>query len=284
LIAEFAADFALAAAPGAGLSYWTDLGQAMPPQRLSKTPQAGIGLRFAGAGGSLPALEKLTQRIEASGQVPSSVLAGAADDAEMVLDVARHLMLYWSPAAPERKHHRHSVKSRLSIVHGFASLASALHGATAWADSAAEPENWIVENVSAGGFGAVVPQANGDWLKLGALIAMQPDGGNNWVVGMIRRVTRISAQEARVGIETLSRAPEVVRFTLDGEAEEGVLLPFAGIGTGETAIALRAGLFASGRNLEIDRGGRSYVYMPQRIAEHGDDYDIARYREMIREA
>jgi hypothetical protein len=241
-------------------------------------------LRFVGAGASLPSLEKLAQRIEGSGQVPSGVLSGATDHAETVLDVARHLLLYWSPAAPERKHKRHSVKSRLSIVHGFASLAGALHGSTAWADSAAQPESWIVENVSAGGFGAVVPQANGDWLKLGALVAMQPDGGNNWVVGMVRRVTRISAQEARVGIETLSRAPEVVRFTLNGEAEEGVLLPSAGVGTGETAIALRAGLFASSRNLEIDRGGRSYVYMPQRVTEHGDDYDIARYREMIREA
>ena len=283
LIADFAADFSLASAPGPGLSYWTDLGQALPPQRLSKPPQAGIGLRFVGAGASLPAMEKLAQRIEGSGQIPSGALAGATDQPDTVLDVARHLMLYWSPTAPERKHKRHSVKSRLSIVHGFASLAGVLHGSTAWADSAAEPENWIVENVSAGGFGAVVPQGNGDWLKLGALIAMQPDGGNNWVVGMIRRVTRISAQEARVGIETLSRAPEVVRFTVSGEAEEGVLLPSAGIGTGETAIALRAGLFASGRNLEIDRAGRSYVYMPQRIAEHGDDYDIARYREMVRE-
>jgi hypothetical protein len=76
----------------------------------------------------------------------------------------------------------------------------------------------------------------------------------------------------------------VVRFSVNGEAQEGVLLPSAGIGTGETAIALRAGLFASGRNLEIDRGGHRYVYMPQRVAEHGDDYDIARYREMIRES
>jgi hypothetical protein len=284
LIADSAADFALARAPGAGLSYWIDLGQAMAPQRLTRPPQPGVGLRFVGAGGSLSVLEKLVQRIETTGQVPSGIGAGPSDDAEMVLDVVRHLVLYWAPAAPDRKHKRHSVKSRLSIVHGFATLGGVLQAATAWADSATQPENWIVDNVSAGGFGAVVPQAKGDWLKLGALIAMQPDGGNNWIVGMIRRVTRISPHEARVGIETLSRAPEVVRFIVDGESEEGVLLPFAASGTGETAIALRAGLFVPGRNLDIERGGRTYVYMPQRVAERGDDYDIVRYKEMIRES
>jgi hypothetical protein len=64
----------------------------------------------------------------------------------------------------------------------------------------------------------------------------------------------------------------------------GVLLPAPGQGAGEAAIALRAGVFVAGQNLESERGGRSYVYLPQGVAEHGDDYDIVRYREMIRES
>ena len=43
----------------------------------------------------------------------------------------RHLVLYWSPAAPERKHPRHTVKSRVSIVHGFEGVVGALNGAGA---------------------------------------------------------------------------------------------------------------------------------------------------------
>src|SRR5256885_3275620 len=52
------------------------------------------------------------------------------------------------------------------------------------------------------------------------IFAMQPDGGNNWLVGAIRRVSRTSPQEARVGIETLSRAPKVMKFRVRGLGEE----------------------------------------------------------------
>ena len=53
---------------------------------------------------------------------------------------------------------------------------------------------------------------------------------------------------------------------------------------GETTIALRSGVFVAGQNLESARAGRSYMYLPQGLAERGEDYDIVRYREMVREA
>ena len=45
----------------------------------------------------------------------------------------------------------------------------------------------------------------GEWLKVGALIAMQPEGGDNWLVGVIRRYHRVAENQARVGIEALAR-------------------------------------------------------------------------------
>ena len=143
----------------------------------------------------------------------------------------------------------------------------------------------MVENVSAGGFGAIVPQAKGDWLRVGALLAMQPDGGNNWLVGAIRRVNRTSAQEARVGIETLSRAPKAVKFRVRGLGEEtGLLLPSAVLGSGEVSIALRAGVYPPGQNLEASFDGREHVYLPQGGPERAEDYELIRFREMIRES
>lgn len=282
------------------LTHWTDLAQAMAPLRLAKAPSAAPGVRFFGAGGAVAALEALIRRIETTGQLPASVAAAGGFDSEAAIDLMRHLVLYWSPVAPERKHPRHSVKSRVSIVHGFDGVVGALNGA---AGPAAAPagtpealeadrqvaENWIVENVSAGGFGAVVPQAKGDWLKIGALLAMQPDGGNNWVVGMVRRVSKISIHEARVGIQMLSRAPELAHFALRGARPDqaqapGVLLPAPGLGSGEASIALRTGVFVPGQTMENQRGGRGYVYMPQDLVERGDDYDIVRFREMMRDS
>ena len=282
LIAELAPSFAMDTKGGATLTHWTDLGQAAAPLRLARLPQSTTGLRFFGAGAALGALQAIIRRTESSGQLPAAFKGLAQFGNEAAIELMQHLVLYWSLTPPERKHPRHNVKSRLTIIHGFEGLIGALSGARPGEDRQAE--NWIVENVSAGGFGAVVPQAKGDWLKIGELLAMQPDGGNNWIVGMVRRVTKTAGQEARVGIETLSRSPHLAHFALGGEEEPAVLLPAAGLGTGEASIAMRAGAYVSGQNLENQRGGRSFVYMPQVVAERGDDYDIVRFREMVREA
>ena len=283
VIAELAPSFLLANAPAAGLLCWTDLGRPMAPLRIIKPPEAAAGLRCFGPGNALTALQGIVQRTEGTRELPASL--GATQDAEAALDVLRHLAVLWSPEPPERKHARHSVKSRLTIAHGFAGVLEAIAdtgGSLDFDQRAAE--NWVVENVSAGGFGAIVPQVKTDWLRVGTLLAMQPDGGTNWVIGVIRRVNRTSAQEARVGIETLSRAPKAAKFRVRGLGEEtGLLLPAAVLGSGEVSIALRAGVYPPGQNLEATLGGREHVYLPQGGPERGEDYDLIRFREMIRE-
>ena len=104
------------------------------------------------------------------------------------------------------------------------------------------------------------------------------------MVGAIRRVTRVSKDEARIGIETLSRSPAVSRFSRGGDGEEGVLLGVVSPEKGETSIALRAGGFVRGRNLEAEVDGKQHVYLPQQVDERGDDYEIAIFREMVRES
>jgi hypothetical protein len=138
--------------------------------------------------------------------------------------------------------------------------------------------------VSAGGFGAVVPQLKGDWLRVGALLALQPEGGTNWVLGLIRRVNKVTGQQARVGIETLSKTPLLSQFAVAGVKtviEQGVLLKNAD--SAEARIVLKPGVFTPGQNLEIGRGERHHVYLPQAVAERGEDYEIARFRELVRE-
>ncbi|MGH7292139.1 MAG: hypothetical protein ACREJT_13055, partial [Myxococcota bacterium] len=129
------------------------------------------------------------------------------------------------------------------------------------------------------------PQLKGDWLRVGALLALQPEGGTNWVLGLIRRVNKTAGQQARVGIETLSKTPLLSRFAVSGVAsmsEQGVLLK-----NGEAAelrIVLKPGVFAPSQNLEVSRGDRRHVYIPQAVAERGEDYEIARFRELVRES
>ena len=284
VIAELAPGFLLANAPAAGLLYWTDLARAMAPLRIVRPPEATAGLRCFGPGNALVSLHSMIQRTEATRELPQSL--GTTQDAEGALEVLRHLATLWSPEPPERKHARHSVKSRLAIAHGLAGVLQAVADAGTSLDfDQRATESWVVENVSAGGFGAIVPQVKTDWLRVGTLLAMQPDGGTNWIVGAIRRVNRTSAQEARVGIETLSRAPKAVKFRIRGLNEEtGLLLPAAMLGSGEVAVALRAGVYPPGQNLEATVNGREHVYLPQGGPERAEDYELIRFREMLRES
>jgi len=220
-----------------------------------------------------------------SGKVPPEVNLGGSYDPHMVLDMMRHLEMYWASQAPERKAQRHPVKTRLSVTHGYEGAVAVLGGGDSLDFDNQNSESWIVENVSAGGFGAVVPQLKGDWLRVGALLALQPEGGTNWVLGMVRRVHKLTGQQARVGIETLSRTPLLLRFAVSGAkgaSEQGLLLKDGE--AAEARIVLRPGVFAPAQNLEAARAGRQHLYIPQAVAERGEDYEIARFREMVRES
>jgi len=289
VISELSPRLTQAASRGTEHGFWIDLGQALPPQRVLRAPPSSPGLRFLGAAAARQELESRIAGIRSAGRAPAEMLQGAINDTEAVLDVLGHLLLHWSSAPPERRFQRHAVKSRLSVTHGFETVLGVLGQSPedTLDFQVREIENWVVENVSAGGFGAVVPQVKGDWLKVGAFLALQPDGGSNWLIGMVRRVNRTGAQQARIGIQTLAKAPRAEKFTIAGSfgaAEAGVLLRSADAEASDALIALKPGVFAPGQNLELDRGERQHVFMPQALAEKAEDFEIGRFREMIREA
>jgi hypothetical protein len=285
LIAVHAPRFEMGAAPAAGLVFGIDLAKAATPARLSRHLQPGPGLRCFGAGSALAEVSALAERLMTGGQVPPNLNLGGSYEPEVVLEVLRHLALYWAPQAPERKAQRHPVKSRLVVTHGYSGVVSVLGGDNSLDFDNQNSESWIVENVSAGGFGAVVPQVKGDWLRVGALLALQPEGGTNWLLGLVRRVNKTGKQEARVGIQTLSKSPRLSQFAVSGAkgtGEQGVLMKNGD--ASEAHIVLRPGVFAPAQNLEMAQGARHHVFIPQVVAERGEDYEIARFREMVKES
>jgi hypothetical protein len=283
VIGDFTPQLSLTPAPTPDTAYWIDIAQNMAPQRLVRAPQASPNLRCFGAARALAELRELTARIESSGQVPASMNLGGSYEPDVVLDVLGHLSLYWATEPPERKHPRHAVKSRLSVAHGYEGTMAALGAPVSLDFDAGAVESWIVENVSAGGFGAVVPQVKGDWLKVGALLTLQPEGGSNWVVGIVRRLAKSGSAQARVGIQTLSKQPLAGQFDTGLATEPGVVLRTSDTEGGEVSIVLRPGVFVPGQKLESEQAGRLHMFLPQGLSEKGDDYEIGRFREMIRE-
>ena len=285
LIAHFAASFTLRLDQQPDIAYWIDLATSHPPFRLARPPQHAPTLRFFAAGKALEELENLTKTVKSTNAVPSQVNLGGSYPVEAVLDALNHLSLYWSPKPPARKHQRHQVKSRLNVTHGYEGVMAVLDGSgTSLSFEGAAVESWIVENVSAGGFGAGIPQIKGEWLKIGCLLGLQPEGGNNWVLGVIRRVVRDASQKGSVGIQTIAKSAQLTQFVVGGGADViGMIVSDGSEPPGEARVLLRTGEFVPGRNMEYQKGDASHLLMPQGVIERGEDYALAKFREMIRD-
>ncbi|MEW5890052.1 MAG: hypothetical protein AB1768_13630 [Pseudomonadota bacterium] len=271
LIQHFLGRIALTAEVRPDNVYWVDCAQALPPTRLAKLPQPSPTLRFFNTSTALDEVAALGKVLE-GGEVPGDLNLGGQYSPKIVLSVLRHLALYWAARPPTRSSVRHRVKSRLAVIHGLGRIHARLLGR-----DGGEAEAWIVEDVSLGGMGAQLPLANNDWIRIGALLGLQPEGGDNWLVGVVRRLRRSTESLGAVGIETLSKTPRAVEADLGGMACEAILLD--GAAPGETLrVVLPARAFETDMPLEFAVDGRRVSLQPLELLESGMEFDIGRYR------
>jgi hypothetical protein len=78
-----------------------------------------------------------------------------------------------------------------------------------------------MQNESECGYGAIVETNDRDWLRIGTLAAIQVNRDGVWVMGILRRLSRINERESSVGLETLPETPEVVMLYGKGRQSEG---------------------------------------------------------------
>ncbi len=212
-------------------------------------------------------------RIAADHRVPPDVNLGGQYEMDVVRSVLDHLAACWAPKPPMRTHARHRVKSRLVVTHGMAAVHSYIGGQDI---DPATAEVWVVEDVSLGGMSALVPISRQDWIRIGTLVALQPDGGSNWLLGVVRRFARTGPNQGQVGIETLSKTPVAVLADAGGLQTEGLLLDTPEVGEYarmaippvalEEKVAL---LFAV-----ADKRARLH---PREILETGEDFVVANF-------
>jgi hypothetical protein len=289
IIAHCAGHFLFGPQPQPSTLYWIDIAQGEAPVRLARPPQPSPGVRFFGAGAAVEEIVKFAEQIRAWHELPSALGFGDAYSAEMVLEILEHLEHCWSTKPAVRRHPRHRVKSRLTIAWGFDGMLEVLQPKASLDFADSRYESWIVENVSVGGFGALVPQVRGDWLRIGCLIAMQPEGGKNWLVGVVRRLSRPTLEQAAVGIQTLARTASAVELRIQTgnltslDTEQGILLDPTPAG-GEVQLLVRQGVNAPGQTFVLEGSGRRTILLPAGVAERGQDYELIRCRPFVQDA
>ncbi len=259
--------------------------------RVLKGAPANKTTRFFGAAKALPALERLSHDIQTTGGVPRDINLGGAFEPDVVLSVMQHLAAYWSDAPPERGSQRRKIATRLTVVHTFKQVLKNITPPDE--DTSLDfqvkdgPESWIVENISDGGFGAIIPEVKGDWIKLGSLLGVQPETAKFWGAAVIRRITCDEFQQRCVGIQVLSNTIIPVKLSPTGAAstfnamrdgDPAVLLSTTPDPNDEIALLLKVGSFTAGQALAMTVRGRVYQLIASKLIEGGDDFDWAKFR------
>ncbi len=294
--AHFGKLFTLQLTASAGCNYCFDLAAGRPAARAMKDLKAEPTMRFFGAGAAVPALARLMQEIKEKEGVPSDINLGGTYDTDVVLSVMQHLALYWADNPPARSSERRRIATRMTVVHGFRLILKTLSPVAdeASLDFQAKDggESWIVENVSDGGFGAIIPQVRADWIKVGSLLGVQTENAKFWGAGIIRRLTRDEQQQRRVGIQLLSKALIPVKLWPAGTASGGnalrngdpaLLLSTSPDKNGEISVLLELGSFTKGQALDMQVGSKQYYLLPNKLVEGGEDFDCAKFRIMQRD-
>lgn len=284
LIEHFLGGFVFTAIAEHDCVYWVDLQLAQPPLRLARMPAAAVpSQRFFKPGPSHAAMCELLRALERGEDIPADIKLGAQYYPRTLIPVLRHLTAYLAPIPPQRRHDRHRVKHRMTVLNGLVNAFVAFSGEFGGKPAGLQMESWVVDNVSRGGFGALIHDMPADWLRVGALVAMQPEGGENWLLGIVRRYHRATETEARVGIETLARQACSVELRVRGASSyaaisgtPALLLENRGE-PGEVRIVLPPSSFDLQESMECTLDGRRCLLEPKLLVEHTGDYELARY-------
>ena len=286
LIAHFLPGFVFTGTCSPDSVYWVDAARGTPPVRLARHPsQLSASLRFFSPGTAPQALNELIRSVE-RGVVPPDLNLGGEYSARVLLPVLRHLATQWAAEPPQREVQRHMVKTRISVLQGFDDCFTVLAGDVARLGKERSAESWVVENVSLSGFGAGIEEQNADWVKIGALLCMQPEGGENWVLGVVRRYNKASDTQASVGIKALSKRAKSVELwpRASGVSATGAIPGIwlrEGEVKGETRLVLPSLTFDLRESLEFISEDKRYLLTPIDLEESGSNYEIGRYRESL---
>jgi hypothetical protein len=281
VIAAYANAFELRPDPFPGAFYAFAPEQARPPWRLFGNPNVVAGAHYFGPGDAHAKLTQAIASLEESGVMPSDLNLGRTYPVDAVLGVLKHLALYWGERPPVRLSERRAATGRITVVPGFPALLDELEreesDALNFTESTAE--SWIVENVSDRGFGAIVPPAASDWIRVGELIGVQVEGSARWGVSIIRRVAQDEQRHYRVGIEVIAPTVAAVRLTRGGgDPEHAILLSMRPDTNGEVAIIRSAGRYDSRAGAQLVIRDRAYTLSPSRLIDTGQDFDWGSYK------
>lgn len=286
LVAHFSGLFMMSDKPADGCTHWIDLAQPNRPVRMVRDIPRSSTVRYVGAGAGLRELEQLRAHIAYTRSLPEELELDGKHDDDAVLTLVRHLELDWSGKTQARQHERRKVATRVTVVPGLKEIIQVLEFANN--DSLdfthrQSAESWIVEDMSEGGYGAVIPSVAGDWVEVGSLVGVEGESFRDWRIGLIRRVTRNAQHQQRVGVQLLTQHGTLVALRAAKGAtdapEPAVLIPSALVVETEVDVVARSDNWEGRDVVEMKTpDGKTSLLSPKATVERGSDYDLVRFK------
>lgn len=294
LVAHCCKSFVIAKEPRAECTHWFDFASPKSPLRLVRDPPVSATVRYIGAGSALKDLEQIRAHIAYTRSLPEGLdLNGKQHDDEILLALLKHLEQDWAGKSQARRFERRKVATRITVVPGLTDIIEALEFAIN--DSLdfthqAVAESWIAEDMSKGGYGAVIPAVSGDWVEVGSLVGVEGESFRVWRVGLIRRVARNEQQQQRVGVQLLTQNATLVKLrwkaagapakAAPAVAAPAVLISSAPKVQKEVDVVVKKGLLDQQLVIEMEVADATHRLKVKDTIERGSGYEIVRFEVM----
>ena len=111
---------------------------------------------------------------------------------------------------------------------------------------------------------------------IGALVGLLPEGGDNWLIGIVRRYVRTGPNQASVGIETVSKMPRAVLADAGGLQTEALLLDVPEVGE-YARMVLPANALEDQVALLFPLDDKNARLHPREMIAKGTDFVVANF-------
>jgi hypothetical protein len=239
--------------------------------------------RFIGSGNTESQFNDILKTLD-KGLVPAELNMGVPYSAEMVGDVARQLSKCCSSPLPSRRDQRRKIKVCMNVAKGFTQVVEKVIVDFNFS----ECETWDVDDISKTGLSLVLPAGKTHTIKIGDLIGLQPEKIQHWSAGIVRRLSRDTQNNLRVGVELLaSRIVSVVLHGHDGAdanaQNQALYLDKPESQNGEGWLLMKQDSFSINRSPTMTMDEQSFLLIPLELVEKGEDFDLVRYRKMAQD-